>query len=117
VTVLQETPLVLHFVGLDSLLGDFLTQMSVPVKRVVAAMLHGALAMLVSGLALDAVDENGLHKDLDSARIATKPAVLVAITGLIRVRRVKGGIAQGSRLRDPVSRISVLQRTDRPFGL
>jgi hypothetical protein len=95
VKVLQNTLLVLHFIGLASLLGGFLTQMSAPVKRVVPAMLHGALTMLVTGMALYAVDKSGLHKDVDTAKIAVKLAVLVVITGLIWVQREREAVAKG----------------------
>ena len=93
--VLQESLLVLHFVGIASLLGGFLTQMSAPVKRVVPAMLHGAATMLVSGLALYAVDKNGLHHDVDSAKIAVKLGVLVVISVLVWTQRTRESISQG----------------------
>jgi hypothetical protein len=63
VKVLQECLLVLHVVGIASPHGGFLTQMSAPARRVVAAMLHGAATTLVSGLALYLVDKNGLHEE------------------------------------------------------
>ena len=93
--VLQESLLVLHFVGIASLLGGFLTQMSAPVKRVVPAMLHGAATMLVSGLALYAVDKNGLHEDVDAAKIGVKFGVLVVISALVWAERSKESVAKG----------------------
>ncbi|MFM1786150.1 MAG: hypothetical protein RL228_100, partial [Actinomycetota bacterium] len=41
--------LVLHFIGLGSLLGGFLTQVSESVVRITRAMVDGAWTMLVTG--------------------------------------------------------------------
>jgi hypothetical protein len=87
--------LVLHFVGIASLLGGFLTQMAAPTKRVVPAMLHGAAAMLVSGLGLYAVDKSGLHEDVNSTKIAVKLGVLVVISALVWAERSKEEVAKG----------------------
>jgi hypothetical protein len=95
VTVLQECLLVLHFVGIASLLGGFLTQMSSPVRRIVPAMLHGAATMLVSGLALYAVDKNGLHHDVDSTKLGVKFGVLIVISALVWTQRTKESVADG----------------------
>ncbi len=93
--VLQECLLVLHFVGIASLLGGFLTQMSAPVKRVVPAMLHGAATMLVFGLALYAVDKSGLHEDVNSAKLGVKLAVLIVISALVWTQRSKESVPKG----------------------
>lgn len=93
--VLQECLLVLHFVGIASLLGGFLTQMSAQTKRVVPAMLHGAATMLVTGLALYVVDKNGLHYEPPSAKMAVKLIVLVVIAGLAWTQRSKDELAKG----------------------
>jgi hypothetical protein len=95
VTALRNVLLVLHFVGIGSLLGGFLTQLSAESKRIVDAMVHGALTMLVSGLGLYAVVKNGLHDEVDSTKIAVKLAVLVVITGLIWINREKESISKG----------------------
>lgn len=92
--VLQECLLVLHFVGLAALLGGFLTQMAAPVKRVVPAMLHGAATMLVSGLALYAVDKNGLHHEPSAAKMAVKLGILVVISALVWTQRTKEEIGK-----------------------
>ncbi|WP_194896001.1 hypothetical protein [Catenulispora pinisilvae] len=93
--VLQECLLVLHFVGIASLLGGFLTQMAAQTKRVVPAMLHGAATMLVTGLGLYAVDDNGLHHAPPAAKMAVKLGILVVIAGLIWTQRTKEEIAKG----------------------
>lgn len=92
--VLQECLLVLHFVGLASLLGGFLTQLSAATKRVVPAMLHGAATMLVTGLALYVVDKNGLHHEPPAAKMAVKLGVLVVISALVWTQRTKEELAK-----------------------
>ena len=92
--VLQESLLVLHFVGLASLLGGFLTQMAAETRRVVPAMLHGAATMLVTGVALYAVDKSGLHLDVNSTKLGVKLAVLVVISALLWARRARESVSE-----------------------
>lgn len=80
--ILADVFLVLHFVGLASLLGGFLTQMSQSERRVNAAMIHGALTQLVTGLVLIGL----LYaRDLpvDNMKIGIKFVVLVVIGVLV----------------------------------
>ncbi|MBF6044313.1 hypothetical protein GO001_03640 [Streptomyces sp. NRRL B-1677] len=79
----------LHIVGIGALLGGFMTQMKAMGKgeaRMVPAMLHGALTMLVTGVALV-----GLHQSQDDTlnmvKLGTKLALLVVILGLVYVKR------------------------------
>ncbi|RKN70266.1 hypothetical protein D7231_20505 [Streptomyces klenkii] len=79
----------LHIVGIGALLGGFMTQMKAMGKgeaRMVPAMLHGALTMLVTGVALA-----GLHQSQDDTlnmvKLGTKLALLVVILGLVYVKR------------------------------
>jgi hypothetical protein len=95
VTALRNALLVLHFIGIGALLGGFLTQLSAGSKRIVNAMLHGALTMLVSGLGLYFTVKNGLHDPVGSAKIGVKFAVLVVILGLIWTNREKESISKG----------------------
>ncbi|MFI1378983.1 hypothetical protein [Embleya sp. NPDC020886] len=84
--VLRQILLILHIVGIASLLGGFLTQMSALRTgdgRIVPAMTHGALTMLVTGLALVGVVQAGLDKDVDNAKIGTKLVILLAILLLV----------------------------------
>ncbi|MGC0422356.1 hypothetical protein [Embleya sp. AB8] len=84
--VLRQILVVLHIVGIAALLGGVLTQLSAlrtGEVRIVPAMTHGALTMLVTGLALVGVDRQGLDKDLDTAKIATKLVVLLVILVLV----------------------------------
>ncbi|GHG65626.1 hypothetical protein [Streptomyces griseocarneus] len=79
----------LHIIGIASLLGGFLTQMKAMGRgeaRMVPAMLHGALTMLVTGVALV-----GLHQaqgdTVNTVKIGVKLALLVVILGLVYVKR------------------------------
>jgi hypothetical protein len=94
VEFVRQVLLFLHFIGLASLLGGFLTQMSATEKRVVPAMLHGALTQLVTGVALVGV-LHGLDKEVDNAKIGVKSLVLLAILVLLWINRRTSLIAKG----------------------
>ncbi|QEE60915.1 hypothetical protein FVA74_04455 [Salinibacterium sp. dk2585] len=82
---------ILHFIGLASLLGGFLTQMSAfKTKSVVInpAILHGALTQLVTGLLLVTVAEMG-DGDVNHMKIGIKLAVALAIYVIALVNRKK----------------------------
>ena len=81
--------LVLHFVGLASLLGGFIVQMSSPTKGVNAAMLHGALTQLLSGVLLVGVVESDDTDvgELNMTKISVKLGVVLVITVLAFVGR------------------------------
>ncbi|OPC84961.1 hypothetical protein B4N89_10860 [Embleya scabrispora] len=84
--VLRQILLVLHIVGIAALLGGFLTQMSALRTgdvRIVPAMTHGALTMLVTGLALVGVVRSGLDRDVDTAKIGTKLGILLVVLLLV----------------------------------
>ncbi|MEZ5117278.1 MAG: hypothetical protein R2737_13510 [Candidatus Nanopelagicales bacterium] len=80
--------LVLHFLGLASLIGGFLVQMSAEDKGVNPAMLHGALTQLVTGLIMVGMAETDLvDEDLDMAKIGTKLAIAAVVVVLAFVGR------------------------------
>ncbi|GAU64919.1 hypothetical protein SSP35_01_02550 [Streptomyces sp. NBRC 110611] len=86
----------LHIIGIASLLGGFLTQMKAMgagTARFVPAMLHGALTMLVTGIALV-----GLHQAQDhtvnNVKIGVKMAILVVILALVYVKRDEEKVAK-----------------------
>lgn len=94
--IVRDVFLVLHFVGLASLLGGFLVQMSSRTKHVQAAMFHGALTQLVTGVVLVGLAYalgNGEH--VDNAKITVKLLVLVAITVLVLRGRRKESVPTG----------------------
>lgn len=88
---LYNLVLVLHFVGLASLLGGFIVQMRSSEKGVNPAMWHGALTQLVTGVLLVGIAESGSLEDgpLDMTKISVKLLVVVIITALAFVGRRK----------------------------
>ncbi len=81
---------VLHFIGLASLLGGFLTQMKAMGKglaTIVPAMVHGAWTMLITGLLLVGVREwmamMSWDDDLNHMKIGVKSLVVIAILILV----------------------------------
>ncbi|QTX05340.1 hypothetical protein [Agromyces archimandritae] len=90
--ILRLILVILHFVGLASLLGGFLVQMkAIGAGRgtVVPAMVHGALTQLVTGLLLVGTIEMGHLFELDNVKIAVKLLVAIVITVLVFVYRKK----------------------------
>ncbi len=92
---------VLHFVGLASLLGGFLVQMKSADRVVNPAMLHGALTQLVTGVALVGLmyplhNSNPFEFGLpDNAKIAVKLVILLAILVIILANRKKQRVSTG----------------------
>ncbi|MEU6093945.1 hypothetical protein [Streptomyces sp. NPDC047079] len=79
----------LHILGIAALLGGFLTQMKAMGRgtaRFVPAMLHGALTMLVTGVALVGLDQAD-HHHVNTIKIGVKLALLIVILGLVYVKR------------------------------
>ena len=87
---LYNVILVLHFVGLASLLGGFLVQMKAPDKGVNPAMLHGAITQLVTGVLMVGLAESGaVVENLDMAKIGVKLTIALVVTVLALVGRRK----------------------------
>lgn len=85
---------ILHFVGLASLLGGFLVQMKAVAKGkgvIHAAMVHGALTQLVTGLLMVGLAEMG-DGDVNHMKIGIKLAVLIVITVLVFVYRKRTAV-------------------------
>lgn len=79
----------LHIIGIAALLGGFMTQMKAMGKgeaRMVPAMLHGALTMLVTGVALVGLNQAD-GNSVNTVKIGVKLALLVVILGLVYVKR------------------------------
>ncbi len=90
---------ILHFLGLASLIGGFLVQMRTTPRVVNMAMLHGALTQLVTGVLLVGLsyplhdsdpEEYGLP---DNAKIGVKFVILLVILGLILANRKKDAVS------------------------
>ena len=96
-TALRIVLLILHFVGLASLLGGFLFQMSASAKRVLPGMVHGALTQLVTGLGLVGVAEYLASQtddfEVNHVKVGVKLAVATVITVLVLMNRGKESIA------------------------
>lgn len=86
--------LFLHFVGLASLIGGFLVQMKGPQRRLIPAILYGALVQLVTGLLLIGVDK-ALDKAVNDPKMGVKLLVVVVITVLAFVLRKRPTLAPG----------------------
>lgn len=89
--VVRQLLLVLHIIGIGSLLGGFLTQMKgmkTGDVRVSPAMTHGALTMLVTGIALVGVRQAD-DLDVDNTKISVKLAILIGILLMVWTNRAK----------------------------
>ncbi|WP_182113084.1 MULTISPECIES: hypothetical protein [unclassified Actinotalea] len=94
--IARDLLLVLHFVGLASLLGGFLVQMKPKTKKIDAAMFHGALTQLVTGVALVGMAYalgNGEH--VDNLKIGIKTLVLLVIFALVLRGRRQQSVSTG----------------------
>ena len=91
---LEKLLLVLHFVGLASLLGGFLVQIRASTRVVNSAMFHGVLTQLVTGVLLVGV----LQADDDpvnNAKVGVKLLIALVIAVIIIVNRKRPSISTG----------------------
>jgi hypothetical protein len=96
-SVLLHFFLGLHIIGIAALLGGFLTQMKAMGRgeaRIVPAMLHGALTMLVTGMAMVGISE-AQHHSVNTIKIGVKLAFLIVILGLVYVKRDEETVEKG----------------------
>ncbi|MFJ3163110.1 hypothetical protein [Streptomyces kanasensis] len=96
--VLINVFVALHILGIAALLGGFLTQvkaMRAGTARMVPAMLHGALTMLVTGMALVGLNQ-AEGATVDNVKIGVKLALLVVILGLVYVKRDDERVGTGA---------------------
>ncbi|MFF4173218.1 hypothetical protein [Streptomyces sp. NPDC001744] len=95
--VLINVFVALHIIGIASLLGGFLTQMKAMgagTARFSPAMLHGALTMLITGIALVGLHQAEDHP-VNNLKIGIKLAVLVVILALVYVKRDEEKVGKG----------------------
>lgn len=98
--IVLNSLIVLHFVGLASLLGGFLVQIKALKSgegKIVAAMNHGAWTMLITGLALVGVHEwisalDPAAVEIDNLKIAVKSIVLTLVLVLVMHYRKKATV-------------------------
>ncbi|MEU0274462.1 hypothetical protein [Streptomyces sp. NPDC006307] len=87
--VLINVFVALHIIGIGALLGGFLSQMKAMgagTARFSPGMLHGALTMLVTGVALVGLNQAD-DQTVNNIKIGVKLAILVVILGLVYVKR------------------------------
>ncbi|MEU6165538.1 hypothetical protein [Streptomyces tanashiensis] len=95
--VLINVFVALHIIGIASLLGGFLTQMKAMgagTARFVPAMLHGALTMLVTGVALVGLNQAD-DQSVNNLKVGIKLAILVVILGIVYVKRDEERVDKG----------------------
>ncbi|MEI6375556.1 MAG: hypothetical protein WCP26_17410 [Actinomycetes bacterium] len=96
-TVAQNILLILHFIGLASLLGGVIVQIRTSPRVINRAIMDGALLQLITGILLVGVIE--MQKGTEGADIPNnsvigiKLVVLLIITGLAFVNRSKEQIS------------------------
>ncbi|HEX5994517.1 MAG TPA: hypothetical protein VFY84_05185 [Jiangellales bacterium] len=95
---LYNLVVVLHFLGLASLIGGWLVQMRARAQRYVnPAMLHGVLTLLLTGVILVGLAEGveSLDRDVDTAKIAVKLGVALVVAVLAWFNRRRQVIPDG----------------------
>lgn len=102
IDITRNTLIILHFVGLASLLGGFLVQiksLKAKTAKILPAMVHGAWTMLATGLLLVGVAEyrvaNGANFEVDHVKIAVKSVVLIVILVLVLINKKKPVVSSG----------------------
>ncbi|WP_084037861.1 hypothetical protein [Demequina sp. NBRC 110053] len=82
---LRYTLLILHFVGLAAILGPWLDQLRSEARRITTAMVWGARAQIVTGLALAGLAFASDDYEPDHVKIAVKLVVAIAVVGVAEV--------------------------------
>lgn len=94
--ILRNILLVLHFVGLASLLGGVITQVpaiKAGAGKINSAIFHGALTQLVTGLLLVGVIQMADLDEVNNAKIGAKLVVVIIIAVLAFLGRKKERVA------------------------
>lgn len=84
----------LHFIGLGAVFGGLFVQLRSTPRVVNAAVLHGILTQVATGLALVGLAEAD-DADVDHAKIGVKLVVALVILGLALVNRKKAELTNG----------------------
>ena len=89
--ILFKILVVLHFIGLASLLGGFLVQMSTKPRGINNAMLHGVLTQVVTGIAMVGIVSADLLEDetVDNSKIGVKLLIALFVLGAVLLGRRK----------------------------
>lgn len=102
--IFYKVLVVLHFVGLASLLGGFLVQLSAPAKVINRSILDGMWTMLATGLLLAGLASanpilNSPSSELDAnfhTKIGVKLLILVVIAILVLQNRKQTTLQKGT---------------------
>lgn len=92
--ILRDILVFLHFIGLAALFGGLFAQIKSDPRIVNAAVIHGALTQVVTGVLLVGLLE-GMDADVDNAKIGVKLLVALVITVLAFANRKKTSIPNG----------------------
>jgi FtsH-binding integral membrane protein len=92
--ILRDVLVFLHFIGLAALFGGLFVQLKSDPRVVNAAVIHGALTQVVTGLLLVGLLE-GMDEEVDNAKIGVKLLVALVITVLAFANRKKTTIPSG----------------------
>ncbi|HCK78912.1 MAG TPA: hypothetical protein DHW34_02730 [Actinobacteria bacterium] len=87
--------LVLHFIGLAALFGGWFTQFTAKEKSVNAAMFHGSLTQVVTGIALVGLNEANAAEGVEAVNntaVGIKSAALLVILILVLLNRKKPAV-------------------------
>ncbi|HEY9379475.1 MAG TPA: hypothetical protein VIQ02_20550 [Jiangellaceae bacterium] len=96
--IVYKVLVVLHFLGLASLIGGWLVQLRAVGERYVsAAMLYGILTQMLTGVLLVGLAEgiDSLDRPVDRAKVGVKLAVALVVAVLCWVNRRRQYIPNG----------------------
>ncbi len=92
--IAHQILVLLHLVGFAALLGGLLVQLRAKEPEVNAAMLHGSMTLLITGLALVWLEEIG-SDSVNYVKIAIKLAVTAMVVLLVVKNRKFASIPRG----------------------
>jgi hypothetical protein len=99
VEIVRDILLFAHLCGMASLLGGAIVQMRGRDRVVNAAMFHGSVVQVVSGVLLVAnsygLDAGTEGADLDDAKIGVKAVVAIAVLTLCWMNRKRATVSEG----------------------
>ena len=93
--ILHNIFLLLHFIGFAALFGGAFVQLK-GAKKINAAMWHGALTMLISGLLLVTSLEIFGDGPVNHMKVGLKLLVLIVIFVLVLMNKKKEAVADGA---------------------
>lgn len=91
---LRDLLVLVHFVGFAALFGGAFVQVKGPGRVVNAAMVHGALTQLVTGLLLVGLAEMG-DADVNHMKVGIKLVVLLVVGALVFLGRRRDPLPAG----------------------